>query len=43
MRATLGMLQETGWLAEQPDAFHAAMLRIGRWRRFAAGRVLWRA
>lgn len=37
----LGILAETGWLADQAPEFRAWVAETGRWRRFAAGETLY--
>ena len=41
MSRELGVLRDSGWLAEQPNDFRDAIAGIGRWRRLPAGHVLW--
>lgn len=38
-----GVLAETGWLARQTPEFQSAIARIGRWREFRAGEILYLA
>jgi len=40
-RARLGILAKVGWLSRQPAAFQAAIARVGRWREFKPGEVLY--
>lgn len=42
-RVFLGKLAEVGWLSRQPAAFQAAIARLGRWRDFKAGEVIYLA
>ena len=37
----LGVLGQTGWLSRQPGDFQARIARLGRWREFPAGEILY--
>jgi CRP-like cAMP-binding protein len=39
-RVRLGKLAEVGWLSRQPVEFQAAIARLGRWREFEPGEVI---
>lgn len=39
----LGVLARTGWLSRQPTEFQALIARLGRWRSFKAGEILYLA
>ncbi len=40
---SLAPLDSVGWLSQQPEAFKAWAARVGRWRSYAAGQVLYQA
>lgn len=39
----LGILARTGWLSRQPAEFQTLVARLGRWRDFKAGEILYQA
>jgi CRP-like cAMP-binding protein len=41
LRDALGPLARVGWLSRQPPEFQSAIARLGRWREFKAGEVIY--
>lgn len=41
LSSRLGILARAGWLSRQPADFQAVIARLGRWRRFKAGEILY--